>query len=175
MKLIAAVDENWGIGYKGQLLFDIPEDMKNFSKVTKEAGVVVMGRKTFESIGKLLPGRINIILTRNGIDYIPKESESDIEYYALSSFENVMDFLKSNNLMSKTFIIGGWEIYTLFADYCSSAIITKVNTKVQNVDSYMFDLDSYNDWKLISQSELKIHKELNYTFNEYINFSVKKY
>ena len=63
MKMIAACDNNYGIGYQNKLLFRIPEDMKNFSNITKN-NVVVMGRKTYESMDcKPLPNRINIVIT----------------------------------------------------------------------------------------------------------------
>lgn len=175
MKLIAAVDNNWGIGYNGNLLFSIPEDLKTFSKVTKEAGVVVMGRKTFESIGRLLPGRINIILSTKGIEYQPKESEKEIEYHCFSSIESIMDFLNENNLYSKTYIIGGSQIYHLFMDYCTSAMITKVYKESIKVDSYFPNLDLMDNWRIINSSPLRIYKEYKYSFNEYINFNKKEF
>ena len=65
MKMIVACDENFGIGYKGNLLVRIPEDMKRFKDLTMN-DIVVMGRKTQESLPKgYLPSRTNIVLSRN--------------------------------------------------------------------------------------------------------------
>ena len=65
MTIIACVDRNWGIGYDGKLLFDIPQDMEHFKKVTS-GKTVIMGRKTFDSLRvKPLPDRRNIVLTKN--------------------------------------------------------------------------------------------------------------
>ena len=171
MKLISAVDKNWGIGYKNKLLFNIPEDINNFSRITKDSGVIVMGRKTFESIGRLLPDRINIILSRNGITYIPSEKESDIEYYVLPSIENLIDFLKEHKLFDSACVIGGDKIYNQLIDYCSSAIITYVYTEVKDVDTYFPNLDKLDNWNLIDQSDSKRWRDYYYTFKEYINFS----
>ena len=176
MIAIAAVDTNWGIGNGGKLLFRIPEDIKMFWKITNEHGVVVMGRKTFESIGSLLPGRINIILSSTGINYEPTEDEKDIEYYCFPSFENVIDFIKTNDLYYKTCIIGGESIYKLFIDYCSRAFVTKVEKNFKHVDTFFPNLDSNENWSLIDKSSLKScgYNNLLYNFNDYINFSPKQ-
>ena len=69
MKAIVAVSSNWGIGYQNQLLFRVKGDMKHFKDLTKSHSVL-MGRKTFTSIGKPLPNRTNYILTKQQI-HIP--------------------------------------------------------------------------------------------------------
>ena len=71
MRLIVAVDKNWGIGYKGDLLFKFSQDMNRFVEVTKRYGTIVMGRKTFESFNKPegLPGRVNWVLTKDPISF----------------------------------------------------------------------------------------------------------
>lgn len=63
ISLIAAIDENRGLGYKNKLLCHLPVDLKNFKTITL-GKPIVMGRKTFESIGKILPGRMNIVLSQ---------------------------------------------------------------------------------------------------------------
>ncbi len=65
ISIIAAVASNGVIGRENRLPWHIPEDMKRFKALTRKAGVVIMGRKTHESIGKLLPNRINIVLSRD--------------------------------------------------------------------------------------------------------------
>ena len=71
IRLIAAIDNNRSIGYENKLIYHIPEDMKFFRKITSEESengempIVIMGRKTYESIGKPLPKRDNIVITNN--------------------------------------------------------------------------------------------------------------
>lgn len=171
MKLISIVDKNWAIGNRNKLLFNIPEDMKNFSRITKDSGVIIMGRKTFESIGKLLPDRINIILSKSGILYQPTEKESDIEYYVLPSVENLIDFLETHNLFDSACVIGGEQIYKQLIDYCNSAIITYVDAEVKEADTYFPNLDKLDNWNVVDQSDNKRWRDYYYTFKEYINFS----
>ena len=78
MNLIVAVDKNWAIGHKGKLLVTIPADQKLFREETK-GKVVVMGRKTLESLPKLLPGRTHLVLTHSKIDNPEITTFSSIE------------------------------------------------------------------------------------------------
>lgn len=146
MILIACVDKNWGIGNKNNLLFKIKEDMKVFKEVTTNYGVVVMGRKTFESIGRLLPGRLNIILSRKPIDYKPTKKEQDIEYLCMPSVKCVLDYLTKHDLYKNTCIIGGQSVYEQFLDYCDEALITLVDLEAKEVDSFCPNLDDNLDW-----------------------------
>ena len=70
-RIIAAVDENNGLGYNGDLLFKIPEDLKRFKALTT-GNIVIMGRKTYESLGRPLPNRQNIVVTSKAIDFPPE-------------------------------------------------------------------------------------------------------
>ena len=81
INMIVACDENYGIGYKGNLLVHIPEDMKRFKNFTMN-NVVVMGRKTLESLPKgYLPNRKNIVLTNNPKDFIKKYGLEETKLY----------------------------------------------------------------------------------------------
>ena len=94
---IVAVDNNWGIGYNGELLERIPEDMKYFKELTQNKPII-MGRKTWDSLPKKpLPNRINIIITRNPIFY--KYTEKSIDYKCLNLQETIdliVDSFNSN-------------------------------------------------------------------------------
>ena len=105
--IIVAIGKNNEIGKKNKLIWHIPEDLKNFKKITT-GKTVVMGRKTHESIGKALPNRKNIILTRN----FNIKHDENIEVY--NDLENFIDKYKNNN--EEIFIIGGEEIYKQFID-----------------------------------------------------------
>ena len=113
--LIVAVGKNNEIGKNNQLLWHIPEDLKNFKKLT--AGkTVIMGRNTYESIGRALPNRKNIVLSRNFLEAEKKfredrkkyENETTrLEFY--DDFQKVIE--KYKDLTEEVFIIGGGEIY----------------------------------------------------------------
>ena len=75
--IIVAIGKNMEIGKENKLLWHIPEDLKNFKKITTDK-TVIMGRKTFESIGKPLPKRKNIILSKNGEKELSKEKGIEI-------------------------------------------------------------------------------------------------
>ena len=106
MNAIVAVDLNWGIGYNGDLLYRIKEDMKRFKMRTMN-NVVVMGRKTFESLpnGKPLKNRMNIILSRQDVHY---DYDNVI---VMHSVEEVLDYCKDK----ETYCIGRTMIYKVAA------------------------------------------------------------
>jgi dihydrofolate reductase len=110
ISMIAAMDKNHTIGNKGKLPWTLPEDMEHFKNITI-GKTVVMGRKTFDSIGKPLEGRKNIILTRN------KDFKADC--IILHSIEEVLEY--------KDFIvIGGEEVYKQFLPLASKLYITLI-------------------------------------------------
>lgn len=158
MKAIAAVDKNWGIGRDGGLLFHIPEDMRFFRETTKGAAVI-MGRKTLESFpgGRPLPGRLNIVLTRDptyapeGVTAVPTAEEA--ERTALDSGRPV-------------FVIGGGEIYSLFLDRCEECLITKVDAAPE-ADAFFPDLDRRKDWILAEEGEEREFEGLKFRFTAY--------
>ncbi|MDX9872308.1 MAG: dihydrofolate reductase, partial [Clostridia bacterium] len=114
MKAIVAVDMNWGIGYKGNLLLRIPEDMQFFKQMTL-GKVVIMGRETFESLpGKTpLKDRINIILSKN------MDSEN-VNIIVRRSLNEIFHELKRYN-SDDVFVIGGESVYTQLLPYCTEA------------------------------------------------------
>ena len=103
MNIIAALDSNNAIGYKNCLLYNIKEDKEYFKNLTT-GKIIVMGRKTFESIGKALPNRENIVLTRNK-NYFAENC------VVLHSLNDVIEYCKDKN---EVFVIGGAEIYKMF-------------------------------------------------------------
>lgn len=133
MKLIVNIDRNGGIGRNGELLVHIKEDMKRFKELTV-GNTVVMGRKTLESLpgGKPLPGRINVVLTRN-VDYRADGVR------ICHSVEEII------GLDGEVFVIGGGEIYAQLLDFCDTAYITCTDID-GDADAFMPKLD--NSWKL---------------------------
>lgn len=130
ISFIVAMDKNCLIGSNNNLPWVLPDDLKRFKKITM-GHPIIMGRKTYESIGKPLPGRKNIILTRNkGL-----------------SFEGCTVFHSTNDLMDyclcqseEFFVIGGAEIFKIFLPYVDKLYITKINDEFSG-DVYFPELD----------------------------------
>lgn len=158
---IVAVDENWGIGYNGDLLAHIPEDLKYFKKLTT-GNVVIMGRKTWDSLPKKpLLDRINVIITSQ-----KKEIEND--NLAFLPMDYVKSLIKDDNdILEDIFIIGGGTIYKELLPYCNKIYITKIQKQFENVDTYFPNLEESKEWKLIDSSDTLTHEDLQYCFQQY--------
>ena len=162
MNLIAAVDKNWAIGYKNQLLAHIPADQRFFRRMT-EGKVVVMGRRTLESLpgGKPLKNRTNIVLSHNP-SYSPEGCT------VLHSIDELVHYLEQFNT-EEVFVIGGEKIYTELADYCDTAYITCID-KSYEADAYFPNLDEDVRWELDpdeGESEEQTYFDLIYFFRKY--------
>jgi len=142
INLIVAFDENHTIGNQGKLIWHCSEDLKYFRKVTTNH-IVVMGRKTFESIGKPLPNRINIVLSRSKID-CPG-------IISMCSIQEVLDYYKEHSEY-ELFIIGGAEIYKQFLDSVDCMYITRIH-KTFSGDTY-FPRFNEQEWILVSNEDV---------------------
>jgi dihydrofolate reductase len=114
IKAIAAMSENRVIGKDGRIPWYISEELKWFKKTTM-GNVVLMGRKTFESIGKPLPGRTNIVLSNSGFN-VPG-------VIVVKSIEEALEKFKGQNI----FICGGAQVYSIALPLCSELFITHIN------------------------------------------------
>ena len=159
MKLIAAVDKNWAIGYKNQLLVSIPSDMKQFRQKTT-GHIVVMGRKTLESFpgGLPLKKRRNIVLTSNR-NYQVKDA------VIVHSEEELKEELKKYDT-DEIFVIGGESIYRMLESLCDEAFITKIDHSYQ-ADAHFPNLDADPSWVLKEESEENTCFDLEYVFTRY--------
>ena len=158
---IVAVDEDWGIGFNGGLLEKIPEDMKYF-KETTTGHVVVMGRKTWDSLPKKpLPERTNIIISNKGNLLLENEAirlKLDDLLLGIAYFEDDI------------FVIGGGQIYKELLPFCDRVYVTKIFKSHENVDTYFPDLDEpemWNTWKVTNQSKVKVYNDIMYQFWTY--------
>jgi dihydrofolate reductase len=131
MIAIVAVDKNWGIGKDGNLLFKIKEDMEFFKKTTT-GHIVVMGSKTFESIGRPLPNRTNLILTRNPHKY---QNIDRVEAYNGEDMDHILRDEPSDDI----YIIGGESVYLRYIDKCDEVLVTQLD-KVFDADKRFIDL-----------------------------------
>lgn len=128
MIAIAAMAQNRIIGNNNTLLWRYPEDLQRFKKLTSWH-TVIMGRKTFESIGKPLPHRDNIVLTRNA-----KWKASGVT--VLHTVETLLDRQKLWAPWSKTYVIGGEQIYKELLSYCDSVELTLIKKVYQGDASF---------------------------------------
>lgn len=126
VRIIVAVTRNLAIGRGGDLLFHISEDLKRFKRLTMGAPII-MGRKTFESFPKgPLPGRRNIVITRN-----PDYSREGIE--VAGSLEEALKLVEG---VDKAFIIGGSQIYRQALPLATHLDLTEIDTEVTDADAF---------------------------------------
>lgn len=159
MNLIVAVDENWAIGYKNELLIRIPADMKMFRQETT-GKVVVLGRKTLETFPNAQPlkNRTNIILSTNK-DYKVKDA------MVVHSVEELLEELK-NYADEDIYIIGGETIYRQLLPYCKVAHITKIDRSYE-ADAYFPNLDADPAWEVTAESDEQSYFDTTYSFVKY--------
>jgi len=159
MNLIVAVDENWAIGNKGELLVRIPADHKYFRNETI-GKVVVLGRKTLETFPQKQPlgKRTNIILSRD-----PEYKVNDA--IVVHSIDELLAELKNYN-DDDIFIIGGDSIYKQMLPYCNVAHVTKIDHKYE-ADAYFPNLDEDPEWEITDMSEEQYYFDLTYHFVKY--------
>ncbi len=165
MKAIVAVDNSWGIGYQGNLLAMIPEDLKYFKEKTL-GQTVVMGRTTLESLpmGKPLKDRVNIVLSRD-VSY-----END-QVVLMRTIDELFDKLPL--YQNEIFVIGGESVYRQLLPHCEEAYVTKID-QTYSADKHFVNLDQHPDWELVSTSEVQYFNEIPFTFNKYRNRNLKK-
>lgn len=159
MNVIVAVDNNWAIGNKGDLLIRIPNDHKHFREETT-GKVVVLGRKTLDTFpqGQPLKNRTNIILSRDK-DYQVKDA------IVVNSIEELLEELKKYN-DEDIYIIGGESIYRQMLPYCDVAHITKIDHEYE-ADAYFPNLDKDNDWEITADSDEQTYFDIAYEFLRY--------
>lgn len=136
INIIVAIAKNRAIGKDNKLLWHIPNDLRRFKEITT-GHTVIMGRKTYESIGRPLPDRINIIITRNN-DY---KADGCV---TCKSLEEAIEFAKENQ-ENEVFIIGGGEIYSQAINLADKLYLTLVEGNFE-ADTYFPD---YSDFKKI--------------------------
>lgn len=136
-----AQDQNGLIGRNNDLPWRIPAELKYFKETTM-GHAIVMGRKTYESIGKPLPGRTNIVLTRDS-NY---RQEGCLIFH---SKEDLLKWSKESNF--EVFITGGSEIFRLFMEEADQLYVTKIYETFEG-DTYFPELD-WSDWTLVSSKK----------------------
>lgn len=164
--IIVAIADNNAIGKDNALLWHISEDLKFFKRTT--CGYpVIMGRKTFESIGRPLPKRTNIVVTR-GL----QTSEGVV---AVNSLEEAYKFASSvipdedAEHISRCFVIGGGQIYAQAIRNADRLIVTHVHTVIEDADTFFPEIDA-DIWEVTSRSEMMNDPETGWDF-EFVTYS----
>lgn len=157
ISFLVAMDRNRVIGRNNQLPWHLPEDLKYFKRVTM-GHPIAMGRKTHESIGRILPGRENIIITRN----------PDYKCKGCTVFNSVQDFVQyCRKTEDEIFVIGGSEIFKETFDYADRLYITLINEEFAG-DTYFPHFDKCK-WDLVSTQKGVKNEDnpFDYNFNIY--------
>ena len=159
MNIIVAVDKNWGIGNRGELLVSIPKDQKMFRQETT-GKVVVLGRKTLDTFPQKqpLPNRTNIVLTHD-TNYQVKGAT------VVHSVEELLAELKKYP-SEDVYIIGGESIYQQMLPYCDTAHVTQIDHEYQ-ADAFFPNLDEDPAWEMTAEGEEETYFDLEYRFVRY--------
>ncbi len=159
MNLIVAVDENWAIGNKNELLISIPADHKFFRQETT-GKVVILGRKTLETFPQGLPlkNRTNIIMSTNK-DYRVKDA------VVVHNLEELLSQIEKYDT-EDVYVVGGESVYRLLLPYCDTAHITKIDHAYE-ADAYFPNLDAMPEWKITADSEEQTYFDITYHFLKY--------
>lgn len=149
--IIVAMSENYVIGLNNSLPWHLSDDLKRFKEITT-GHQIVMGRKTYESIGRPLPNRDNFVLTRN----------AKLQIDGINVIKSLNDIPSSDK---KTFIIGGGEIYAQLINSCDELLVTKIHCEIDG-DAY-FPIIDLSVWSLINQSEKFTENDFEYSYLTY--------
>ncbi len=165
--IIAAVADNGAIGRDNALLWHISEDLKFFKRNTSGC-TVIMGRKTFESLGKPLPRRLNIVVSRH--------FEAPEGVLSASSLEEAFILAETNSEKAgmsaeKCFVIGGGQIYAQAMETASRLVLTRVHVSIKDADTFFPDVDP-EKWAEESRSESFSDPETGYSY-EFVAYTRK--
>ena len=176
--IIVAISDNNAIGRDNQLLWHISDDLKFFKRTTLGCPVI-MGRKTFESIGRPLPKRTNIVISRGSeapegtllaasLEDAFAKAEASIADSA-QALADAGSSTSSEPCQSRCFVIGGGQIYAQALELADRLIVTHVHTVIENADTFFPEID-LQQWREDRRSEMYKDEDTGYTFEfvEYI-------
>ncbi len=158
LSIIVAIANNNVIGKDNKLIWHLPEDLKRFKSLTS-GHTIIMGRKTFESLGRILPNRKHIILSKSGILKI-QDKNVDI----VNDIEMLNKYIQSQE---EYFVIGGDSIYQKLMPYVTKMYVTKIYHEFEG-DAFFPEIKD-SEWKIISKQK-GIKDEKNPYDYEYINY-----
>ena len=156
--IVVAVADNGVIGRGNALPWDLPDDLQHFKRTTM-GRPIIMGRKTFESIGRPLPGRLNIILTRD-------DAWQAAGVSVATSMEQAIDIAEGQALIDgadRVMVIGGAEVYRQALPFTSRVFLTRVHGKIHG-DAF-FDLGQIALWRELSRLEISAGERNSHDFS----------
>lgn len=155
LSIIVAKASNNVIGGNNDLLWRIPQDLKRFKEITT-GHTIIMGRKTFESLPRVLPNRKHIVITRD------KNFKVDSDMvHIVNDISSVLDKFKDSD--EEAFVIGGGEIYKLLLPYCKKLYLTRVYKDFDG--DTVFPNLNLDQWNIINKSEVFINEGDNLEFD----------
>jgi len=159
MNCIVAVDKNWAIGNKNELLISIPSDQKYFRQLTT-GNVVILGRKTLAGFpgGRPLKNRVNIMLTKS-------EDVSVEGATVVNSVEAAIEEAKKYP-EAEIFVIGGESVYRQFLPYCDKAYVTFIDREFA-ADTFFPNLEEDEEWEMTEESDEMTYFDSPFTFRVY--------
>ena len=163
ISIIAAIGKNNELGKNNKLLWSLPADMAHFKKLTT-GHTIIMGQKTFESIGKPLPNRKNIVLS---LDKNSKPNGVEITNSIEKAIKMSRTALDTKN--KEVFVIGGGQIYKLFMNIANKLYITHIDASFPDADTFFPEIDLNKSQKIKSKIYKKDENNIyNLEFAEYI-------
>ena len=153
LSIIVAKAKNNVIGKENKLLWHLPEDLKKFKELTS-GHVIIMGRKTFESLGKVLPDRKHVIFTNN-----PDFKVNDENVEIVHSMLQIQEYIENEE---ENFVIGGAMIYNLLMPYVKKMYVTEIDKEFEG-DAF-FPKINLDVWKEVSREKGTEDDEMKYDF-----------
>lgn len=156
--IVAAMSRNSVIGIDNKLPWHIPEDLKHFRDVTM-GKAVIMGRKTFESIGRVLPGRKNIVISRN----------PQYNYDGVIVYSNLLTAIENNQDYDELCVIGGGEIFAMSMHFATKMYLTMVDIEISNTQgkNILFPAIDFDNWILQKQVKVVTNQGIICVFSEF--------
>lgn len=161
LSIIVAIAKNNVIGKDNKLIWSLPEDLKRFKEITT-GHTIIMGRKTFESLGRVLPNRKHVVLTRN--------EDFRIENESVEIVNDIAGLDKYINSKEENFVIGGEEIYKLLIPYTNKMYITKLDKEFVG-DAYFPQIKA-EEW-IVTEEKQGIKNDKNPYDYKYITYERK--
>lgn len=168
LSIIVAVAQNGAIGRDNGLLWHISEDLKYF-KATTTGHPVIMGRKTYESVGRPLPGRRNIVLTRGGLEIPQIKNPQTTSMEVVDSLEKVLEIAAGDE---EFFIMGGGMLYNATFGLADKLYITRIFAAAEDADTFFPDVNE-EEWIVVKEGEV-LHDEENDIDFQFVVYKRKK-
>ena len=153
LSIIVAKAKNNVIGKENKLLWHLPEDLKKFKELTT-GHVIIMGRKTFESLGKILPDRKHVVFTNNPDFKVDNENVEIVH-----SMLQIQEYIENDE---ENFVIGGAMIYNLLMQYVKKMYVTEIDKEFEG-DAFFPKID-LDVWKEVSRKQGNANEKAKYDF-----------